>query len=85
MEGEDCGRGRNREASSVGSGTESRDEKSESSGKGAEMGTSEADNTDKRSNDSGREGDGRKISPIVRGIQSKEPLRGMGLDIPLAD
>ena len=47
MEREDCNRGRNREASSFGGGTESRDDESESSGEGVEMMSSEPDDTER--------------------------------------
>ena len=42
-----CDRGRNRQASSFGGGTESRDDESESSGEGVEIMTSEADDTER--------------------------------------
>ena len=47
MEGEGCGHGRNREASSFGGDTEWGDGESESSGKGVEMVTSVADDTER--------------------------------------
>ena len=55
VEGEDCDRERNREASSFGGDTESEDDESVSSGEGVEMVTPEADDTE------------REITPLVSG------------------